>query len=307
MPGPEPSLTVIVPATDRPPTLERCLVAVRGGSRAPDELIVVTEPPGAGPAAARNDGAASADTGVLVFVDADVVIAPDALARIAGAFTRDPGLTAVFGAYDDAPEAAGAVSGFRNLLHHHVHVEGAGEIASFWAGLGAIRRDAFLAAGGFDPRRYPVPSIEDVELGARIAAEGGRIVLDPAIRGTHLKRWTVGSMVRTDFARRGVPWVELVVRSTAPPAALNLGWRHRFSAALALAAVLAIAARRPRPAGAALGIFTGLNRDLYALIAARRGPAQALAAVPLHLLHHLTSVAALAGGLARLATSAEGK
>ena len=301
------SLTAIVPATDRPPTLERCLAALRAGSRTPDEVIVVTEPAGAGPAAARNDGAARAAADVLVFVDADVVVAPNALARIAEAFTRDPGLAAIFGAYDDAPEAPGAVSGFRNLLHHHVHVAGEGQIASFWAGLGAIRREAFQAGGGFDAERYPAPSIEDVELGARLTASGARIVLDPAIRGKHLKRWTIGSMVRTDFGRRGVPWVELVARSKAPPTALNLGWRHRLSAGLALAAVLALAARRPRVAAGAVAVFAALNGELYALVARRRGPVQALAAVPLHLLHHLTSVAALAAGLARSAGPADGK
>jgi hypothetical protein len=297
---PEIRLSAIVPATDGPPTLERCLEALRTGSRAPDELIVVTEPPGVGPAAARNDGAGRAVGEVLVFVDADVVVAPDAIERVAGAFAGDPGLTAVFGAYDDSPEAPGAVSGFRNLLHHHVHVAGAGEVPSFWAGLGAIRRDAFLDAGGFDAERYPHPSIEDIELGARLAARGKRIVLDPAIRGTHLKKWTLSSMVRTDFARRGVPWVELIARSEAPPTALNLGWRHRLSAGLSLVTALALVTRRPRTAATALLLFAGLNRGFYGLVARRRRAPQAFAAVGLHLVHHLTSVAALGAGLGRL-------
>ena len=156
---------------------------------------------------------------MLVFVDSDVEVHADALARIRAAFADDPGLTAVFGSYDDAPPG-GTVAAFRNLLHHHVHQRGAGPASTFWSGLGAIRRDAFLAAGGFDGERFPHPSIEDVDLGARLVADGARIVLDPAIQGTHLKAWTLRSMVRTDFARRGVPWVALLLRSggSATPA-----------------------------------------------------------------------------------------
>jgi GT2 family glycosyltransferase len=292
-------LTAIVPATNDPPTLDRCLEALRAGTRPPDELIVVTEPAGAGPAAARNSGAGRAGGEVLVFVDADVVVAPDALERFAAAFEADSALTAAFGSYDDSPEAPGAVSGFRNLLHHHVHQASPGEVPTFWAGLGAIRREEFLATGGFDADRYPAPSIEDIELGARLAARGRRIRLDPAIQGTHLKRWTLASSVRTDFASRGVPWVELVARTGAPAGILNLGWRHRASAALSILATLAALRRRPFAAFAALAGILALNRDLYALLLARRGPGTAAAGVGLHALHHLVSAAALVVGLHR--------
>ena len=217
-----PTLTAVVPATDAPATLARCLVAIRAAAEAPEELIVVSEPAGVGPAAARNDGAARAQGDVLVFVDSDVVVAPDAFSLIRRRL-GDPELTAVFGAYDDRPEAPGLVSRFRNLLHHHVHARAAGPAETFWAGLGAVRRDAFLAAGGFDAARYPRPSIEDVELGLRLHAAGGRITLDPAIRGTHLKRWTVASMVGTDLRRRGAPWVELLLEHRSAPTHLNLG------------------------------------------------------------------------------------
>ena len=293
-------LTAIVPATDEPPTLERCLEALRAGTRRPDELIVVTEPSGAGPAAARNAGARRAGGDVLVFVDADVVARTDALERIEAALDADPGLAAVFGSYDDEPESPGAVSGFRNLLHHHVHQASPGEVPTFWAGLGAIRREPFLAAGGFDEERYPAPSIEDIELGARLAADGERIRLDPAIQGTHLKRWTLASAVRTDFGSRGVPWVELVARTGAPAGILNLGWRHRASAALSVIGTAAALRRRPLVTAAALAGVLALNRDLYALLYARRGAAGAAAGVGLHVVHHLVSAAALAVGALRV-------
>jgi hypothetical protein len=292
-------ISAIVPATDDPPTLGRCVAAIRSGSRAPDELHVITEPSGAGPAAARNEGARQAGGDLLVFVDSDVVVHSDALARIEEAFDADPALSAVFGAYDDAPEAPGAVSGFRNLLHHHVHSAAPGAAETFWAGLGAIRRDRFLEDGGFDAERYPEPSIEDIELGARLVRRGVRISLDPDVRGTHLKRWTLLGMIRTDFARRGVPWVELLVRSGGAATALNLGWRHRVSALASLAGAAAVLRRRPLAAASALAVLVAANRDFYALLLRRRGPAEAAVGVGLHAVHHLTSIAALVTGLLR--------
>jgi hypothetical protein len=288
----------VVPATNAPPSLDRCLSAIRDSTQPPEELICVTEPPGSGPAAARNAGAAGAEEEVLAFVDADVVVHADAVAGIRAAFESDPGLGAVFGAYDDAPEAPDAVSGFRNLLHHRVHVEGSGSAQTFWAGLGAVRRDAFEAAGGFDAARFTHPSIEDVELGMRLVAAGHRIRLDPAIKGTHLKRWTLAEMVRVDFARRGVPWTRLLLESRSRDAPLNLAPRHRAGAAASLLAGLGLIARRPRLAALGISALIALNWGLYRLIWRRRGPAQAAAAPGLHLIHHLTAVVAAGAGLA---------
>jgi GT2 family glycosyltransferase len=294
------ALTVIVPATDRPPTLPSCLAAVHAADAGPDEVVVVEDPAGGGPAQARNLGAAHASGELLCFVDADVEVHADAFARLRAAFARDRDLVAAFGAYDDAPTAPGVVSGFRNLLHHHVHVTGAGPAQTFWAGLGAVRRDAFAAAGGFDAARFPHSSVEDIDLGMRLAAAGGRIVLDPSIQGTHLKAWTLPSMLRTDFARRGVPWVVLLLEAgpNAPRAGLNLGWRHRASALASLAVGGAVLGRRPVAAASALAVLAWLNRDLYSLLARRRGPGAAALGVGLHALHHLAGAAAVPVGAA---------
>lgn len=289
------TLTVVVPATDRPATLGRCTAALAAAG--PDEVIVVDGPARLNASAARNDGARRARGEILVFVDADVVVRPDALARIRAAFAADPGLTALFGSYDDHPPG-GVVAAFRNLLHHHVHQGAAGPAETFWSGLGAVRRDAFLAAGGFDAQRYPHPSVEDVDLGVRLSAGGARIVLDPTVQGTHLKAWTLRSMVVTDFARRGVPWIGLLLRSRGRSSAvLNLGTRHRLSALAVAAGVLALPARRPAAAGAALLGLLGLNREFYALLVRRRGPVEAVLGIGLHVVHHLTAVAAVPAGV----------
>jgi GT2 family glycosyltransferase len=290
-------ISAIVPATDRPAQLEQCLHAIRAADDGPDEVVVIDTAPQPGPAAARNLGAERAHCDVLVFVDSDVLPHRDAFTRVRAAFASDPELVAVFGSYDDSPAATGVVSGFRNLLHHHVHQESAGKATTFWAGLGAIRRAAFVQAGGFDADRYPQSSIEDVELGMRLAAAGARLRLDPELQGTHLKQWTLRSMIRTDLHGRGVPWVALLAREGAAPTGLNLGWRHRLSAAASIVLVSSLAVRRPGQAAVAAATLVALNARFYELLLRRRGPAEAAAGVGLHALHHLTGACAVPLGL----------
>jgi Glycosyl transferase family 2 len=290
-------LGLVVPATDAPPTLARCLEAVRRAAEPPDDIVVVAGPEGTGPAAARNAGARDTAAEVLVFVDADVLVHDDVFVRLREAFTADPTLVAVFGSYDDAVATRGTVAAFRNLLHHVVHQRSAGEAGTFWAGLGAVRADAFADAGGFDEQRYPRASIEDIELGGRLAARG-RVVLDADLRGTHLKQWTLWTMVHADFARRGVPWVTLIVERRSTPATLNLGLRERASALAALAAVGALLARRPAIASAAIAVGVGLNSDLYALLGRRLGARGIAAGIPLHVLHQLVAAGSVPVGLA---------
>src|SRR5579884_1918903 len=219
-----PAVSVIVPANGRLPTLERCLSAINSARTADDELIVV-DAAGSSPAGARNDGADAASHAILVFVDSDVEVRPNALSLIRQRFAADPALAAVFGSYDDEPHEQDVVSTFRNLLHHYVHQGAAGTVDSFWTGLGAVRRSAFAEAGGFDTG-FAWPSVEDIEFGARLRATG-RIQLDPAIQGKHLKRWTLARMVQTDLVKRGIPWTRLALRGRATRSELNLAWPHR--------------------------------------------------------------------------------
>jgi Glycosyl transferase family 21 len=301
---PPPTLAAIVPATDGRPTLERCLAAIRAAREPPDQLIAVTDPQLSSAAAARNAGGDRAGADVLVFIDSDVVVHADAFQRLRRAFAADPELSAIFGSYDERPEARGVVSSFRNLLHHHVHQTAAGRATTFWCGLGAVRRRDFERVGGFDAR---LSSMEDIDLGLRLASRGARIVLDPDLQGTHLKRWGLREMVRADFAARGMPWVALLLRQRStgsraapdapPPArALNLSWRHRLSALASLVGVAALLLGRPRAALSAVAALLALNRAFYALLARRAGVRGLAAGVVLHVLHHLIALAAVPAG-----------
>jgi GT2 family glycosyltransferase len=291
------TLSVVVPATDAPPTLSRCRSAIEAADDGPDEIVVVDGPADLSAAAARNVGVARATGDVVVFVDSDVEVHPDAFTRIRAAFTASPGLAAVFGAYDDAPSAPGRVSAFRNLLHHHVHHRDAGPAETFWTGLGAVRRTSFLAVGGFDERRYPHPSIEDIDLGDRLRRRSDQILLDPSIQGTHLKAWTLRSMLWTDFARRGIPWVALQVRNRRVSRSLNCGWSHRASALACVAFLGAMTIGHLPVAAATLGAFVALNWSFYRLLSRRQGLLDAAVGIALHGLHHVVSIAAVPAGV----------
>jgi Glycosyl transferase family 2 len=287
-------LTVIVPATNTPATLSACLAAIAQAESPPEQVIVVTDPTIKHPALARNHGAESAVGDVLVFVDADVTVHRDVFVRVRHAFDVEPTLTAVFGSYDDAPSARGVVSVTRNLLHHHVHQRSAGRASTFWAGLGAIRRDAFQSVGGFS-----VHPIEDIELGMRLSATGAVIMLDPTIQGTHLKDWSLYNMMRTDLLVRGIPWVGLLMerRSGTETSNLNLGWVHRLSALSCVALVLALLMWNAWIAMVALSVLLVCNRQFYGLLVRREGLLRAAGGVAVHIIHLLVAVASVPIGM----------
>jgi predicted dehydrogenase len=151
---------------------------------------------------------------------------------------------------------------------------------------------------GFGFARFPRASVEDIEFGLRLTRAGLRVARAPAIRGCHLKHWTFKLMVYTDFARRGVPWVRLLIERREVPDVLNLGWRHRITSLLTLVLGASLLRRRMRATVAALAAILTLNRSFYALLARRRGVREATLGVGLHLVHHLTALASIPAGAA---------
>jgi hypothetical protein len=181
-----------------------------------------------------------------------------------------------------------------------------------------MRLPTFLALGGFDAHTYRRPSIEDIDLGYRLRRRGGAIRLLKGMQCTHLKRWTVASLLHSDILERGLPWTVLLwresrARRTAEPILatgdllrlpdeaqpggpflldLNLQTSNRIS--VALTALLALSLTLlglvpqswPLPVALALALL-GLNWRFYAFLADRRGWAFAFAALPWHWLYYL--------------------
>jgi glycosyltransferase involved in cell wall biosynthesis len=193
--------------------------------------VISSERRQSGPAAARNLAAKTAKGDILLFVDADVVVKPDTITKVAGAFAERQEISALFGSYDDEPGEKNFLSQYKNLQHHFVHQNSNPEASTFWAGLGAVRRDVFLSVGGFDCERFAIPSIEDIELGVRLRAAGHRILLDRNIQAKHLKKWEIGSLIKTDIFCRAVPWSKLILTSQGMINDMNLKTADRLSSA----------------------------------------------------------------------------
>src|SRR5512139_817375 len=320
-------LSVIIPVHNGEGYLSRCLACLQqssfhdyeiivvddassDGSRriaaASDATVVALEQKG-GPARARNRGAARARGELLLFVDADVCVHPETLAQVDMYFRAHPTVDAVIGSYDDTPADPGFVSQYKNLLHHYVHHTSRTDAWTFWAGCGAIRRACFLAAGGFD-ESYTRPCIEDIELGLRLRAQGRRIDLHAAIQVTHLKRWTLPTLVRSDVLDRGIPWFRLMLRDGTMRSDLNVTGRQRLSVALVFTVVLGGAAAQPLMlsgghhsmlwlASAAAALLLYVNRDVYRFFWHKRGPWFAAAVVPLHWLYYVYCGVAVGAGM----------
>lgn len=224
---PPPGISVIIAVYNGTETLGACLEALQRSDFQDFEVVVVndgsTDQPhpiarrypctvidqdNRGPGPARNLGARVARGAILFFLDADVLVEPDSLSRIAGTFAARSDAGALFGSYGKTTPPRNFVSVYKNLLHHHTHQTAEDEAATFCGGFGAIRREAFEAVGGFHPsHRF----LEDVEMGYRLHQAGTRILLRKDLQFTHLKRYTLWSLIRSDFLGRAVPWTRLML------------------------------------------------------------------------------------------------
>lgn len=314
-----PELAIIVPAYEAAGFLDRSLPAlVAQAGAAPIVVVdagsgdrtgevarahgagVVRLPSRAGPAEARNAGARTVDAEVLLFVDADCVAHADVVERVRRAFRAEPDLVSLTGSYDAAPPDPGFFSQYMNLRHHHTHQIARREPATFWAGCGAVRAEAFHCAGGYDPERFPTPQIEDVELATRLRPLG-RMRLDPDLQVTHLKRWTLRGVVETDIQSRAIPWTRLIAETGRVPDDLNLRASQRLAAALAPIALLsvlllpwAVWTGRGTLAAVALlavGASIAASFSLVAFFARTRGLPFATGAWLFHQIHLLYSAA----------------
>ncbi len=214
----KPRVSVIVPAYNAAATLPGCLTALASQDYPRDayEVIVVDdgssdETPAlaeaagvrvirqghAGPAAARNRGAAAAEGELLLFTDADCEPTPGWISALAAAF-QDPQVAGAKGAY--LTRQRGLLPRFTQLEYEDRYDRMAGQetidfVDTYSA---AYRREVFLANRGFDTV-FPTASVEDQELSFRLAEKGYRLVFVSAARVYHRHNPTLRAYVRRKF------------------------------------------------------------------------------------------------------------
>jgi len=320
--GGSPSISIVVPVRNGGPALRSCLMSMAACVPPPAEIIVVDDAStdasasiaadaGAitvrlfeqkGPAHARNRGAERARGDLLFFVDADVVLQPDATAQVLDAFTREPQLGAVFGSYDDDPAAQNFLSQYKNLAHHWFHQRGRADASTFWAGCGAVRRDVFARLGGFD-ESYRRASIEDIEFGSRARRRGCTVRLRKSLQVKHLKRWTPTSLLLADIRDRALPWGALSLRDGLVDD-LNLRWSSRLAAVTAQAGLVTLVAHWWWPSSVLLTVCLAavlllLDAPLYSFFRRKRGLVFAARCFLWHWLYYLYASTAFAFAVLR--------
>jgi len=316
--SPAAPISVIIPVCNGGTAFVHCLRALLNGDNQPEEIIVVANgcrdrsaeaarlagatvielPQPVGPAAARNAAARRARGDILFFVDADVAVHPDALGRIRARFSNHLEMVACFGSYDDAPPEKNFFSQYKNLFHHFMHQQARPRATTFWAGCGAIRRPVFEEMAGFN-EIYRQPAVEDIELGYRLIAGGHQAYLDKGLLATHLKHWSLVSLLQSDIFNRALPWSRLILQTRVSVNDLNLRPRYRLSVLLAgllclLGLPTAAVGLSLWPSLAAVGLLLLLNMDWYLFLLRRKGPAWILPSVAWHWFYYLYSGCAYA-------------
>jgi GT2 family glycosyltransferase len=216
-----PRISVVMPVYNSERLLGECLAALNASTFRGFEVIVVDDsstdrsreiaashgarvvPSGGrlGPGRARNKGVEHVRGEIIFFIDSDVVVRPDTLARLLVAFDRDPGLAGAVAVQSPTMRFRNLCSVYKNLWMYYTYVRRAGQdVPLFYTTAAAIRREAFVASGGFDAN-YVDPNIEDTDYGQKLASQGFRVQILPDLEVEHVKGYDLAGLLRVDFLR----------------------------------------------------------------------------------------------------------
>jgi len=214
-----PKISIIIPVHNGEATLDECLRALHRNDYLNREIIVVDDvstdrsveiaranaatiimlDEKSGPATARNWGALAATGDILFFIDADVKVPSDALSLVSCAF-EDTSVEAITGLFSDIQRYKNFSSEYKNLWMNHTYEKLEGTVSVFYTSGAAVLRDVFLDVGNFD-ENYRRPSIEDTDFGHRLKEDGHDIYINKGLAVEHIKKYSLRSMLQTDFMR----------------------------------------------------------------------------------------------------------
>ncbi len=285
-------ISIVIPTLNAEATLGKCLdaalaqtfsgieiIVVDGGST--DRTVeiaqerscrVIVDDAAPGPAHGRNRGVAETTGKIILFVDADVVLAPDAAARVVDDLATDPDAAGVNGVYEQEPANDPASPFDRYMaLRKFCNFSGFRTFTHITTACGAIRRSVFDEVGGFDVRFV---EMEDIELGYRVT-ERYKILLDQDVRCRHFFR--PFPQVARRYFRRTLYWLALFGRTRRFGSGITSRGRG-IGAICALAGILSliVAAVLREPALIIGGVlllvpFVLSNRAFYAAAFQREG------------------------------------
>jgi glycosyltransferase involved in cell wall biosynthesis len=210
-------VSVIIPAYNAGFTIERCLESILGQDYPNIEIIlvddcskddtldkasrygikIISNPINYGVALSRNLGVEHASSDIIIFMDSDIVIKKDGVSRIVKDILTIPSILIVWSKYSEDTQHLNFVSDFKNMdiVYRGTFKR---EFASYGgSNFMAIKKDVFLSAKGFKARFF----VEDIEFSYRVSEGKKKVFLDKNLEVGHIKRYTLFTMLKTDFKR----------------------------------------------------------------------------------------------------------
>lgn len=315
----QPLVSVVVPMYNDARTIDLCLTSIFAQDYPDLQVIVVDDAStddsaaiaarhpctllhsavNGGPGATRNLGVRHADGEIIFFLDADLTMYPGAVAAAVQLLQSDAGYGAVFGVPDKVPLFAETLVGhYRILQYHYWRKSAEGLVSGGFYALGAVRRQAFLEAGWFNPSLRQTEEIDHAERLSRrhpmlLTSQIGGQLSDESRLWPILRKAFVRSRLRVPFyLDRGRAMQGMETGGRAFAAVL---------AALTLASVPLIAIT-PWAAVATLillAAFVIVDFGQYAFVRRERGWAFLAFFTGVHLLMNTAAVTGLAVGVAQ--------
>jgi len=190
------------------------------------EGVRVIETPNRGLSSARNTGLEAATGEIVAYLDDDAIPDPDWLRHLAATFASGP-YAAVGGPNILPPGSSAVAQCVANAPGGPTHVLVSDREAEHVPGCNmAIRRDALLEIGGFDPR-FRVAG-DDVDVCWRLLDSGQRIAFSPGAVVLHHRRRSVRAYLRQ---QRGYGKAEALLERKHPDkysAAGHVDWAGRL-------------------------------------------------------------------------------
>jgi GT2 family glycosyltransferase len=233
---------------------------------------------------------------VFLFLDADTVVRPDLLSHVAERFENEPQLVAIVGYYDKVPRNHGKFARYKALMVHY-WFRNAGVMESFETCCGAIRREAFFKAGGYD-ESYVGADVEDYEFGYRVMKQGPIQVDHRMVVGHHFPSFAKNFR---NYYRRSKLWMTLFLSrrkfestATTPGEGVSRIMGVGAAGLLILSLFWNILLY---PGLFAFAVYLYLLRDFLALLHAEEGVLFLLWGIGVHLASSLAIVGGIAAAL----------
>jgi glycosyltransferase involved in cell wall biosynthesis len=258
-----------------------------------------------GPHWSRLVGAHQSDGEIILFVDSDIVVAPTSIELIHQYFSANPDCDAITGLLSCTDLGQGFSTDYKNLYMNFNFRKLPETVTFVYGSIFAVRRSILVAADGVIHLEWA----EDTALGQSLFRQGKKIVLLKDLEVTHLKKYTLLSLLRNDF---WVPfdWAQIFLK--------NLGWQQlgrkntgfahaskRQLIALILANltvalfIFGLVLGHGGLFAAAAALFLGwlsVNMDFFAFIAARCGLGYLLSSIVFTFGDHIMMTCGIAAG-----------